>query len=71
MLRNVSKLEMVIGEKVYQMFCDADSPIEGVKEALFQFQKYVGQVEDAITAATAKAKKEQEQAQASEEAKPQ
>lgn len=62
MLKNISKLEVVIGEKVYQMICDSDSPLEHVKEALFQFQKYVGQVEDAIMAATAKAKKEQEQA---------
>lgn len=54
MLKNISKLEIQVGEKIYQLFCDMDSPLEHVKEALFQFQKYVGQIEDAI-------KKQQEQ----------
>jgi len=30
--------------------CDMDSPLPDVKEALFQFQKYVGQIEDAVKA---------------------
>ena len=50
MLKNISKLEVKINEKVYQFLCDMDSPLEHVKEALFQFSKYAGQLEDAIKA---------------------
>ena len=48
MLKNISKLEVKIGEKLYQLLCDSDSPLEHVKECLFQFQKYIGQVEDHV-----------------------
>lgn len=30
--------------------CDQDSPLHHVKEALFQFQKYIGQIEDQVKA---------------------
>ena len=50
MLKNITQLELKIGEKLYRLYCDIDSPLEHVKEALFQFQKYVGQVEDAVKA---------------------
>lgn len=56
MLKNISRLETKINEKNYQFLCDMDSPLPEVKEALFQFVKYVGQIEDQI-----KAKQEQEQ----------
>lgn len=46
MLKNISKLECKIGEKPYQLLCDIDSPISDAKEALFQFAKYLGQLED-------------------------
>lgn len=46
MLKNIAKLEVQMGEKTYQLLCDNDSPLEHLKEALFQFQKYVGQCED-------------------------
>ena len=55
MLKNLSRLECIVNEKAYHLFCDIDSPLECVKEALFQFQKYIGQVEDAV-----KQQKEQE-----------
>lgn len=48
MLKNISKLEIVIGEKVYQLLCEVDSPLEHVKEALFQFGKFVGHIEDSV-----------------------
>lgn len=48
MLKNITRLEHVIGDKVYHLTCDADSPIEHVKEALFNFTKFVGQIEDKI-----------------------
>lgn len=48
MLKNITKLECAVNEKIYQFLCDQDSPIEHVKEALFQFGKYIGQIEDNI-----------------------
>ncbi len=57
MLKNISKLEVQVNDKIFQLLCDADSPIASVKESLFQFQKYIGQVEDQI-----KAVKDQEEA---------
>lgn len=50
MLRNVSKLECKINEKFYEFVCDMDCPLEHVKEALFQFTKYIGQLEDSLKA---------------------
>lgn len=47
MMSNLTKLEHRIGDKVYHLLCDQDSPIHEVKEALFQFLKFAGQVEDA------------------------
>ncbi len=61
MLKNISQLEFKINEKLYNFSCDHDSPIEHVKEALFQFQKYVGQIEDAVKSQQEKLKQEQEQ----------
>lgn len=59
MLKNLSKLEVQVGEKVYQLLCDMDSPLEHVKEALFQFQKYIGQIEDNVKAQQAQKEAEQ------------
>ena len=50
MLKNISRLECSVNDKIYHLTCDHDSPLEHVKEALFQFQKYVGKVEDEIKA---------------------
>jgi hypothetical protein len=54
MIKNISRLEHVINEKLYHFTCDMDSPIENVKDALFQFMKYVGQIEDNIKQQQAK-----------------
>ena len=48
MLSQLSKLEYKIADKVYHFMCDQDAPLEHVKECLFQFSKYIGQVEDTI-----------------------
>lgn len=61
MLKNISRLEAKINEKIYHFTCDSDSPLPEVKDALFQFIKYIGQMEDAI-------KQQQEAAKAQEEA---
>ena len=50
MLKNITQIEAKVGEKSYHFSCDQDAPLQDVKEALFRFQKYVGQIEDAIKA---------------------
>jgi hypothetical protein len=50
MLKNIVRLEFTVADKVYHFMCDNDAPIEHIKEALFQCQKYIGQVEDNIRA---------------------
>jgi len=57
---NISKLQIKLGEKDYTFLCDIDSPLDAVKEALFQFQKYIGHFEDSIKA---KLKEQQEKEQ--------
>lgn len=47
MLKHLAKLEFVIENKVYQFLCDQDAPIPHVKEALFKFLQFAGQIEDA------------------------
>lgn len=44
----MTRLECKVGERLFQIYCEVDSPISDFKEALFQFQKYAGAVEDAI-----------------------
>lgn len=56
MLKNLSQLEHVIEDRICRFICDNDTPIHIAKEALFQFQKYIGQIEDA-------AKSQQEQSE--------
>lgn len=50
MISTISKLEHIINGKLYHLFCDCDSPLVDLKEALFQFQKFVGKVEDSAKA---------------------
>ena len=73
MLSNISKLQVQVDNKIYQLLCDSDSPLPSVKEALFQFQKYVGQVEDQIKVneeANKKVEEEKALAAISQEAHP-
>jgi hypothetical protein len=46
MLKQISQLEHIIENRAFRFVCDHDAPIHFVKEALFQMQKYIGQVED-------------------------
>lgn len=48
MITNITKIECRVGEKNYQLLCDIDAPLADVKEAIFQFQKFLGQVEDKL-----------------------
>jgi hypothetical protein len=59
MLKNIAKLEFKIGERLYQFLCDNDSPLPELKEVFFQFQKYIGQIEDEVNRQI-KEKEEQE-----------
>jgi hypothetical protein len=58
MLKNLSQLEHVVENRVCRFVCDNDAPIHVIKECLFQFQRYIGQVED-----YAKAQVEQQKSQ--------
>ncbi len=60
MLKNCTRLECVVNEKTAHFYCDIDTQLEVVKEMLFQFQKYVGHVEDQVRA-NAEAEKAKEQ----------
>jgi hypothetical protein len=60
MLKNLTQLEHVIENKVCRFVCDHDTPIHFVKESLFQFQKYIGQLEDQAKQQQAEAAKQQE-----------
>lgn len=51
MLSTLAKLELQFEGRTYQFLCNQDAPTGHVKEALFQFQKYVGMVEDQAKAA--------------------
>lgn len=50
MQKMLTQLEFKVADKIYHFVCAPDSPLEHVKEALFQFTKYVGSIEDTIKA---------------------
>ena len=60
MLKNISQLKSIIEGKEGTFHCDMDTPIHIVKEMLFQFQKYIGKIEDAFIAQQENEKKEEE-----------
>lgn len=48
MIKNKTQIEAEVDGKKYHLLCDHDSPIAHVKEALFQFIKYMGHLEEKI-----------------------
>lgn len=46
MQKNVTQLKCIVNSKEIIVTCDVDCSTHEVKEALYQFLKYVGQVED-------------------------
>lgn len=46
MLKNISKLEVTVGERVYNFLCDMDAPISHAKEAILKFLYYVNSIEE-------------------------
>ena len=65
MIRNIVRLEVKVAEKVYHLLCDQDSPINCVKEALFQLNKVVASLEEKIV--EEQKKQEQEKTEAVQE----
>ena len=63
MIKNIAKFETEIEDRTYQLLCELDSPIGHAKEFVFQFLKYLGQVEDNLKAQMEelKAKKEEKE----------
>jgi len=62
MMKNLVSLEHTVEGKVIQLFCENDTPLVSLKEALFQFSKYIGQIEDNIRSQQEQAKLESEKA---------
>ncbi len=62
MIKNISQLETKISEKTYHFSCEIDAPLPNIKEALFQFLKYIGQVEDHMKIIAEMKKVEEEKA---------
>ena len=60
MLKNLTRLEHKIGDKVYHMYCDMDSPLHEVKDALCTWMGHVAQIEAAAKAAAQPEVKEPE-----------
>ena len=50
MISSLVKFEHKIGDKVYHLFCDHDSPIVEIKDALSQFMGHCVNVENQIKA---------------------
>ena len=46
MLKNLTQLEHAISGKIFRFSCDIDAELPMVKEALCQFMKFVGNIED-------------------------
>ncbi len=61
MFQTLAKFEVIVSDKSFQFLCDANSPLEAVKEAIFQIQKSVAMLEDQIKAAQESAKKAEEE----------
>lgn len=50
MLKNLCQLEYEKENNECRLLCNNDAPTPFLKEALFQFQKYIGKIEDAAAA---------------------
>lgn len=41
MIKNITSLQVKIGERLYKLFCDVDSPIGEVHDALCQMKGFI------------------------------
>ena len=46
MIKNLAGLECKIEEEVIKLVCGSNCPLTHIKEAIFQFLKHIGQIED-------------------------
>lgn len=46
MIKNLAGLECKIEEEVIKLVCGSNCPLTHIKEAMFQFLKHIGQIED-------------------------
>jgi len=46
MIKNISRLEHKVGERVFHLLCDSDSPLNEVKESLLQFVALVDKIQE-------------------------
>jgi len=46
MFKNLAGLECKVNEEVIKLICGSNCPLAHIKEAIFQFSKYIGQIED-------------------------
>ncbi len=57
MQKNMTQIKCIVNNKEILLYCDMDCTTNEVKESLYQFLKYVGQVED-VHAAKLKAEQD-------------
>lgn len=50
MLKNLSRLETTVNDKVAHLYLDHDTPLHVVKEMLCEFMTYVGNIEAQVKA---------------------
>jgi hypothetical protein len=46
MINNFSEIQVNIDSKICRFYVQQDMPLGNVKEALFQLQRYIGQIEE-------------------------
>ena len=51
MEKHLTKLEHVVGQRVYHLVCESSAPLYEVKDALVKFLIYIDKVEEAAKAA--------------------
>lgn len=54
MLKNMTKIEALVKDKVFTFLCDIDSTMADVKEGIFQIMTYIANLEAQIKASQAK-----------------
>jgi hypothetical protein len=59
MIKAAAQIKAIVGVKEYLFYLDNDSPPADAKEALFQFIKAIGQIEDNLKAQMEAAKAEE------------
>ena len=67
MLKNIARLESIVNGKVGHFLLENDTPIDSIKEMLFQFMSYVGHLEQQHKAQLESQKAQEDQQKDQEE----